>query len=60
MHRKPEKMLANFCRMCGGKLELLIPPGDDRWRHACPACGYLDYINPKLANSSDSQAINTA
>lgn len=45
--QKP-KQIANFCRMCGGKLDMRIPDGDDHWRHCCADCGYIDFFNPKL------------
>ena len=38
----------NFCSQCGGPLSLTVPPGDDRPRHVCPACGMVHYQNPKL------------
>jgi ADP-ribose pyrophosphatase YjhB (NUDIX family) len=38
----------NFCSRCGSRLDFLTPPGDDRPRHVCPACGRIHYINPKL------------
>lgn len=37
-----------FCSNCGTSLDLLVPPGDDRERHVCPACGRIHYVNPKL------------
>lgn len=35
-----------FCRLCGTRTELRIPPMEDRERPVCPACGYVDYVNP--------------
>ena len=34
--------------MCGGAVELAVPAGDNRWRHVCSSCAYVDYQNPKL------------
>lgn len=36
-----------FCSQCGARLERRVPPGDDRERDACPACGAIHYENPK-------------
>lgn len=35
-----------FCRLCGAPTEQRIPPMEDRRRAVCPACGYIDYVNP--------------
>lgn len=35
-----------FCRLCGTPTEQRIPPMEDRLRAVCPACGYVDYVNP--------------
>jgi len=35
-----------FCRLCGTPTEQRVPPGEDRERAVCPACGYVDYVNP--------------
>ncbi|MGJ6980602.1 NUDIX hydrolase [Aestuariimicrobium soli] len=35
-----------FCRVCGTAMERRIPPMEDRLRPVCPACGYVDYVNP--------------
>ena len=37
-----------FCSHCGGPVMLAVPPGDDRQRYCCPACGAIHYQNPKL------------
>lgn len=37
-----------FCRRCGTELENRIPPGDNRLRHVCPNCHYIEYENPKV------------
>lgn len=35
-----------FCRVCGASTVRSIPPMEDRERAVCPACGYVDYVNP--------------
>lgn len=37
-----------YCNSCGGPLVVAIPPGDDRPRHVCQACGAIHYQNPKM------------
>lgn len=37
-----------FCSACGGKVEQVIPEGDDRWRAVCTNCGMIHYVNPKM------------
>lgn len=38
-----------FCQQCGaGKIELIVPHGDDRERHVCGDCGHIHYLNPKV------------
>jgi ADP-ribose pyrophosphatase YjhB (NUDIX family) len=37
-----------FCSQCGSPLSIEIPPGDNRPRHVCPACGAIHYLNPKM------------
>jgi ADP-ribose pyrophosphatase YjhB (NUDIX family) len=37
-----------YCSACGGTLEVQRPPGDDRDRHVCGACGIVHYRNPKI------------
>ncbi len=32
--------------------ERLTPPGDDRERSVCAACGFIDYQNPKIVTGS--------
>ncbi|MFQ5895104.1 MAG: zinc ribbon domain-containing protein, partial [Nitrospinota bacterium] len=34
---------------CGALLERRIPPGDTRERLCCPSCGFIHYLDPKLA-----------
>jgi ADP-ribose pyrophosphatase YjhB (NUDIX family) len=38
----------NFCSNCGKPVKLETPPGDDRPRYLCPACGTIHYENPKV------------
>lgn len=38
----------NFCSQCGAPLRLEVPPGDNRHRYVCPACGAIHYQNPKM------------
>lgn len=35
-----------FCRACGASTVHRVPPMEDRLRAVCPACGYIDYVNP--------------
>ena len=35
-----------FCRLCGTPSDRRVPPGEDRERAVCRACGYVDYVNP--------------
>ena len=37
-----------FCPLCGTRLELRVPPGDNLPRHVCQGCGEIHYMNPKL------------
>ncbi|BCX80868.1 hypothetical protein MIT9_P0446 [Methylomarinovum caldicuralii] len=37
-----------FCSECGARLNLQIPPGEDRLRHVCGRCGTIHYQNPKI------------
>lgn len=39
-------MSARFCAACGGALHGGIPPGEDRERLCCDACGRVHYQNP--------------
>ena len=36
-----------FCQQCAGTVSFLIPRGDDRQRHYCPACDIVFYENPR-------------
>lgn len=37
-----------FCSTCGSTLSLIIPQGDNRYRHVCDQCGEIHYQNPKI------------
>jgi len=38
---------ARFCSRCGGLLETVVRPGDERPRQVCVACGRVHYHNAK-------------
>ncbi len=38
----------NFCSHCGARVELRVPPEDDRPRYVCDHCGAIHYQNPKV------------
>jgi ADP-ribose pyrophosphatase YjhB (NUDIX family) len=38
----------NFCSRCGTQLEFGAIDGEDRERLACPSCGHIAYVNPRL------------
>ena len=38
----------NFCSRCGTQLEFGEIEGEDRERLACPSCGHIAYVNPRL------------
>ncbi|HUQ42990.1 MAG TPA: NUDIX hydrolase [Candidatus Limnocylindria bacterium] len=38
----------NHCRNCGARLEFGPIDGEERHRHACKACGHIEYLNPRL------------
>ncbi len=37
-----------FCSRCGSELRFGKIPGEERHRHACPSCGFIAYVNPRL------------
>ena len=37
-----------YCSACGSEVSLKIPPGDNRERHVCDACGAIHYQNPRI------------
>ncbi|HXI46535.1 MAG TPA: NUDIX hydrolase [Candidatus Acidoferrales bacterium] len=46
----PEWLAAslNFCSRCGAELRFGEVEGEERHRLACPACGFVAYVNPRL------------
>jgi len=42
----------NYCSMCGEKVQLLIPEGDNRHRYVCTCCQTIPYQNPKVVTGS--------
>lgn len=38
----------NFCSVCGHAITRRMPPGDNRARACCDACGAIHYVNPKM------------
>ena len=38
-----------FCSRCGGPIAKAVPPQDHRPRHVCAACGFVHYLDPKVA-----------
>lgn len=38
----------NFCSRCGAALVFGSVPDEDRDRLACPSCGHIAYVNPRL------------
>jgi ADP-ribose pyrophosphatase YjhB (NUDIX family) len=38
----------NFCSRCGSSLRFGAIEGEDRERLACPECGHIAYVNPRL------------
>lgn len=42
----------NFCSVCGAKVELSIPHGDDRPRFICTGCRTIHYQNPKVVTGA--------
>lgn len=37
-----------FCNVCGERVEHRVPAGDHLPRHLCPACGHIQYFNPRV------------
>ena len=44
----PTEPIPRFCNACGNPLSLDTPPGDNRVRSLCKACGFIHYQNPRL------------
>lgn len=40
--------MLHFCSRCGAELQFAVPPGENRERLACPGCGQIAYVNPRL------------
>jgi ADP-ribose pyrophosphatase YjhB (NUDIX family) len=40
------------CNVCGGKVTFRVPEGDTHTRAVCPACGHIQYQNPKVVVGS--------
>jgi ADP-ribose pyrophosphatase YjhB (NUDIX family) len=40
--------MLNYCSRCGAELQLAVPPDENRERLACPDCGHVAYVNPRL------------
>jgi ADP-ribose pyrophosphatase YjhB (NUDIX family) len=40
------------CSACGAKVEYRVPEGDTHARAVCPACGHIQYQNPKVVVGS--------
>ena len=38
----------NFCSRCGSALQFGAIDGEDRHRLACPDCGHIAYVNPRM------------
>jgi ADP-ribose pyrophosphatase YjhB (NUDIX family) len=38
-----------FCSRCGGPIRRAIPPQDTKPRHVCASCGFVHYLDPKVA-----------
>ncbi len=38
-----------FCVRCGAPMKRAVPPDDRRERHVCTACGFVHYLDPKVA-----------
>jgi ADP-ribose pyrophosphatase YjhB (NUDIX family) len=40
--------MVRFCSRCGGELRFGPIEGEERDRLACPSCGFVFYVNPRL------------
>jgi ADP-ribose pyrophosphatase YjhB (NUDIX family) len=38
-----------FCSRCAAPMKRAVPPGDHRERHVCAGCGWVHYLDPKVA-----------
>ncbi|AXS81399.1 NUDIX hydrolase [Dechloromonas sp. HYN0024] len=37
-----------YCNHCAANVIFAVPPGDSLARYVCPACGHIQYENPRL------------
>jgi ADP-ribose pyrophosphatase YjhB (NUDIX family) len=37
-----------YCYSCGGRLRRRYVKPEKTWRHVCPDCGQITYVNPKM------------
>lgn len=37
-----------YCSVCGARVRVGVPDGDNRPRHICDSCGTIHYHNPKI------------
>ena len=37
-----------FCSCCGNQMTAKVPEGDRKMRNICEACGYIEYVNPRI------------
>ncbi len=49
MAHSHEPVEYRFCPLCGQALETRVVKEGERPRPACPACGFVAYLNPKVA-----------
>lgn len=38
-----------FCSRCAAPMKRAVPPDDHRERHVCTQCGFIHYLDPKVA-----------
>ncbi|MCY4050075.1 MAG: NUDIX hydrolase [Gammaproteobacteria bacterium] len=41
-----------YCNLCGSRVRIGVPEGDNRERHICDNCGFIQYQNPKVVVGS--------
>ena len=44
-----------FCSRCGAPMTRAVPPTDSRERHVCSKCGWIHYLDPKVACGTVSE-----
>ena len=42
-------MEPDYCIKCAGPMEKKVPKGESRQRSICSECGYIHYLDPKIA-----------